>query len=331
MAASGTSAIAPQVAQRAVEWWVDLQAGNTDDAFATDLARWRAADASHDAAWRHIEAVHGRLNRLAGGLDAPAARAALLPPRPGRRRAAVKALAVLLFAGGAAWMADPYRHWGHWAVRHADLRTAVGERRTVTLADRTVVVLDTDTALDVRFDATERRLRLLRGTIMVTSGHDDRPVARALVVATDEGELRPLGTRFSVRQRDGASRIEVFAGAVRVQPYGASAGARVIAAGEGADFTRDAIGASAPLDADAAAWTDGMVIASHMRLAELVAELDRYRRGSLRCDASVADLRVSGTFPVDDADRVLDTLKATLPIDVAYATRYWATVVRAGS
>ncbi|WP_143188475.1 FecR/PupR family sigma factor regulator, partial [Burkholderia ubonensis] len=69
MAASGTPAIAPQVAQRAVEWWVDLQAGNTDDAFATDLARWRAADASHDAAWRHIEAVQGRLNRLAGGLD----------------------------------------------------------------------------------------------------------------------------------------------------------------------------------------------------------------------------------------------------------------------
>ncbi|HEM7823519.1 TPA: FecR domain-containing protein, partial [Burkholderia multivorans] len=99
---------------------------------------------------------------------------------------------------------DPARRW---AIVTADLRTAVGERRTVTLADRTVVVLDTDTALDVRFDASARRLQLLRGAIMVTSGHDDRVPARALVVATADGDVQPLGTRFSVRARDGATRV----------------------------------------------------------------------------------------------------------------------------
>ncbi|MDW9242514.1 fecR family protein [Burkholderia cepacia] len=318
----------PQVARRAVEWWVDRQAGRTGEAFDAALARWRAEDPAHDAAWRHIETMQQRLGGLTAGLDPQAAHAALLSPRAGRRRAAVKALAVLLFAGGAAWMAEPARRAAIWP---ADLRTAVGERRTVTLADRTVVVLDTDTALDVRFDAAARRLRLLRGTIMVTSGHDDRVPARPLVVATAQGELRPLGTRFAVRQRDGATRIEVFAGAVRVQPDDAAARARVIAAGEGADFTRDAIGVPAPLDAYASAWTGGMLVASRMRLADLVAELDRYRRGSLRCDAAVADLRVSGTYPLDDPARVLDTLKATLPIDVRYLTRYWATVVPARS
>ncbi|WP_334011334.1 FecR domain-containing protein [Burkholderia cepacia] len=328
MAAPGAPEVPPQVARRAVEWWVDLQAGRTGEAFDAALARWRAEDPAHDAAWRHIETMQHRLGGLTAGLDPQAAHAALLSPRAGRRRAAVKALAVLLFAGGAAWMAEPARRAAIWP---ADLRTAVGERRTVTLADRTVVVLDTDTALDVRFDAAARRLRLLRGTIMVTSGHDDRVPARPLVVATAQGELRPLGTRFAVRQRDGATRVEVFAGAVRVQPDDAAAGARVIAAGEGADFTRDAIGVQAPLDAYASAWTGGMLVASRMRLADLVAELDRYRRGSLRCDAAVADLRVSGTYPLDDPARVLDTLKATLPIDVHYLTRYWATVVPARS
>ncbi|KVA41465.1 FecR domain-containing protein [Burkholderia cepacia] len=328
MAAPGAPAVPPQVARRAVEWWVDRQAGRTGEAFEAALARWRAEDPAHDAAWRHIETMQQRLGGLTAGLDPQAAHAALLSPRAGRRRAAVKALAVLLFAGGAAWMAEPARRAAIWP---ADLRTAVGERRTVTLADRTVVVLDTDTALDVRFDAAARRLRLLRGTIMVTSGHDDRVPARPLVVATAQGELRPLGTRFAVRQRDGATRIEVFAGAVRVQPDDAAARARVIAAGEGADFTRDAIGVPAPLDAYASAWTGGMLVASRMRLADLVAELDRYRRGSLRCDAAVADLRVSGTYPLDDPARVLDTLKATLPIDVRYLTRYWATVVPARS
>ncbi|WP_272545792.1 FecR domain-containing protein [Burkholderia cepacia] len=328
MAAPGAPSVPPQVARRAVEWWVDRQAGRTGEAFDAALARWRAEDPAHDAAWRHIETMQHRLGGLTAGLDPQAAHAALLSPRACRRRAAVKALAVLLFAGGAAWMAEPARRAAIWP---ADLRTAVGERRTVTLADRTVVVLDTDTALDVRFDAAARGLRLLRGTIMVTSGHDDRVPARPLVVATAQGELRPLGTRFAVRQRDGATRVEVFAGAVRVQPDDAAAGARVIAAGEGADFTRDAIGVQAPLDAYASAWTGGMLVASRMRLADLVAELDRYRRGSLRCDAAVADLRVSGTYPLDDPARVLDTLKATLPIDVHYLTRYWATVVPARS
>ncbi|RAQ11186.1 iron dicitrate transport regulator FecR [Burkholderia cepacia] len=328
MAAPGAPTVPPQVARRAVEWWVDRQAGRTGEAFDAALARWRAEDPAHDAAWRHIETMQQRLGGLTAGLDPQAAHAALLSPRAGRRRAAVKALAVLLFAGGAAWMAEPARRAAIWP---ADLRTAVGERRTVTLADRTVVVLDTDTALDVRFDAAARGLRLLRGTIMVTSGHDDRVPARPLVVATAQGELRPLGTRFAVRQRDGATRVEVFAGAVRVQPDDAAAGTRVIAAGEGADFTRDAIGVQAPLDAYASAWTGGMLVASRMRLADLVAELDRYRRGNLRCDAAVADLRVSGTYPLDDPARVLDTLKATLPIDVHYLTRYWATVVPARS
>ncbi|AOJ24549.1 FecR domain-containing protein [Burkholderia seminalis] len=328
MAVPRAPAVPPHVARRAVEWWADRQSGRADEAFDAALARWRAEDPAHEAAWRHIETMQGRFGRLAAGLDAQAAHAALLPPRAGRRRAAVKTLAVLLFAGGAAWMAEPARRAAIWP---ADLRTAVGERRTVTLADRTVVVLDTDTALDVHFDDTTRHLRLLHGTVMVTSGHDDREPARPLVVATAQGELQPLGTRFAVRQRDGATRLEVFAGAVRVQPAGATAGMRVIAAGEGADFTRDAIGAPAPLDPHASAWTVGMLVASRMRLADLVAELDRYRRGSLRCDAAVADLRVSGTYPLDDPARVLDTLKATLPIDVHYLTRYWATVVPAGS
>ncbi len=328
MAASGSPAIAPEVARRAVEWWVDLHAGGDTGESAAALARWRAEDPAHDAAWRHLEAMQQRLGRLAAGVDAQAARAALSPPRSRRRRAAVKALAVLLFAGGLAAFGDPARRW---AIVTADLRTAVGERRTVMLADRTVVVLDTDTALDVRFDASARRLQLLRGAIMVTSGHEDRVPARALVVATADGDVRPLGTRFTVRARDGATRVDVFAGAVRVQPAHAAADARTIAAGSGTRFTRDAVDAPTPIVPYAAAWTDGMLVASRLRLADLVAELDRYRRGTLRCDAAVADLRVSGTFPLDDPARVLDTLKATLPIDVRYVTRYWATVVPARS
>lgn len=67
MAAPGASAVPPHVARRAVEWWVDRQSGRTDDAFTAALARWRAEDPAHDAAWRHIEAMQGRFGRLTAG------------------------------------------------------------------------------------------------------------------------------------------------------------------------------------------------------------------------------------------------------------------------
>uniref|UniRef100_UPI00131B8D07 FecR/PupR family sigma factor regulator n=1 Tax=Burkholderia metallica TaxID=488729 RepID=UPI00131B8D07 len=81
MAVPGTPAVPPQVARRAVEWWVERQAGRTGAAFDAALARWRAEDPAHDAAWRHIETMQHRFGALAAGLDPQAAQAALLPPR----------------------------------------------------------------------------------------------------------------------------------------------------------------------------------------------------------------------------------------------------------
>ncbi|AJY31508.1 FecR domain-containing protein [Burkholderia thailandensis] len=327
-AAGGPPAVPASVARRAVEWWVELGSGHATDATRARLARWRAEHPAHDAAWRHIEAVNGRLGHVAGTLGARAARAALLPPRSRARRAAVKALAVLLFAGGAAWAGRAHSPWRAWG---ADVRTAVGERRAITLADGTTVILNTDTAIDVRFDDTTRRVRLRRGEIMVTSGHDAaRAAARPLVIATAHGDVRPVGTRFSVRERGDATRVDVFDGAVRIAPLRATGVAPLVAAGRRADFTRDALaGPPRAIEGGAGAWADGILVASNLRLADLLAEVDRYRPGRVRCDATVANLRVSGTYPLDDTDRILDTLRETLPVDVEYVTRYWVTVVAA--
>ncbi len=317
-------AVPPHVARQAVEWWVDLSSDLATDATRAGLARWRKESPLHEAAWHHIETINGRLTRLASELSTDAARAALLAPHTKRRRSAVKALAVLLFAGGAAWTVERRAPWQDW---RADLRTAVGERRSVVLADRTTVILNTDSAVDIRFDETTRGVHLLRGEIMVTSGRDVRSVPRPLAVFTAQGELRPIGTRFAVRQQAAASRVEVFEGAVSVAPFDSDGPAQVVAAGEGARFTRIALDPPDPLAEHAAAWTDGMLVAAGMRLADLLDEIGRYRRGRVDCDPAVADLRVSGTYPLGDTDRILDALRATLPVEIRFFTRYWVHVV----
>ena len=70
-----------------------------------------------------------------------------------------------------------------------------------------------------------------------------------------------------------------------------------------------------------------MLMADKMRLADFVAELTRYRRGFLRCDPSIADLRISGAFPISDTDRTLNMLVHTYPVLASSHLRgYWVTL-----
>ncbi len=327
----------PEVARQAVEWLVELQSDEATDSMHQAHRAWRALHPNHERAWVHIEAVTQRLRAAAGAspLTSSLASAALAPPRGVTRRAAINTLAVFLFAGGAAWQAERHTAWrAPWSDWLADERTGVGEHRTVTLADGSTVALNTATAVKLRFTATERRLRLVSGEVLISTGSDADHVGggRPFVVETAHGELRPLGTRFMVRQQRVASRVDVFEGAVAVRPReqaGVSEGAgqgRILRAGEQARFTRSAVGDTQPASEADSAWTDGMLVASGMRLDDFLAELGRHRPGRLGCEPAIAQLRVSGTYPLASTDRVLDLLRTTLPVDIHFFTPWWVTV-----
>ncbi|MDC8756794.1 FecR domain-containing protein [Janthinobacterium fluminis] len=319
-------AIPPRIARRAVRWLVELQEDGAGGRSAEALQRWRASHPDHERAWQRIEAFNGRLLGLASPLGARVAHAALAPPRSPQRRAALKSLAVLLFAGGGAWLAQERAPWRVWL---ADERTAVGQRRTVVLADGSTVDMNTDSAISVRFSAGERRLRLLAGEVLVSTGKDGGRAARPFLLETAHGELQPLGTRFLVRQHGDFCALAVFEGAVAVRPRGRAALAYTLRAGSQLRFSADGAGAPAPLDAHAGAWVDGVLVASGMRLDDFLAELARHRPGRLRWDADVAGLRVSGSYPLADTDRILAALAATLPLQVRFISRYWVSVGRA--
>ncbi|HEY4802277.1 MAG TPA: FecR domain-containing protein [Paraburkholderia sp.] len=315
--------IEPDVARSAVEWWLELQSDEVKDAQRLAFEQWRTAHVDHGRAWKHIQSVSRRLQTINDDSAASAMRAALTRPRSPARRAGVKALVLLFFAGGTAWVARDQLAWRSWS---ADWRTGTGERRDVTLSDGTRLTLNTASAVDVRFTETERRIILLRGEIMIVTGHDDGAAPRPFIAQTAQGASIPLGTRFSLRQEDSTTRLDVLDGAVRVEPARALAASRIVRAGERMRFTSTQTMSIEPTSADATAWTQGMLVASNMRLANFLAELGRYRDGYLRCDPSIADLRLSGTYPLADTDRVLNTLAASLPVRLEYLTRYWVMV-----
>lgn len=310
------------VAQRAVEWLIDLQAEPVPPALRKNWQRWRAAHPDHERAWQRIEAVNGQifgqLRHLSSPMKSAISRATLTPPRSQARRNAISTLAVLLFAGGATWMTQEEAGWAEWV---ADLRTAPGERRTVMLADGTTLMLNTSSAVNVNFGVNERRVRLIAGEMLITTAKD--VMARPFLVETSQGEARALGTRYTVRLRGKTTDVVVFEGAVRITPRRAPGKPQTLQTGQRASFTLDAITSPQAAGPDSSAWTDGFIIAKGMRLADFMAELNRYSLHSLSCDPSVADLRVSGSYPLADINKVLDTLSAMLSLEVETVTRFW--------
>ena len=93
-----------------------------------------------------------------------------------------------------------------------------------------------------------------------------------------------------------------------------------------AEFWLAAVLAVLAMPAHQDSWLRGMLVAADWPLQQLVAELARYRRGRLVCDARVARRPVTGTYRLDDIDAVLESLCASHGLQVMYFTRYWATV-----
>lgn len=320
-----------RVLDEAAEWLMRLHDSGATDADRAACERWRQADPQHALAWERAERLLGKL----GGLPAALAMPALDRPRSHRaqRRATVARLAALLAVAPAgwlawqAWYAADQRGWG------ADLRTATGERRTEHLADGSRLLLDTASAVDIRFDGALRLLTLRQGAISIETAADTATPHRPFVVDTAHGRLRALGTRFTVRQEGGRAdggpvRLTVTEGAVEVTLRGAASPALVVQAGQQTVLRAGEVTSPQPLQPEATAWTHGMLMADAMPLAAFCAELSRYRPGLLQCAPEVRALRVSGSFPLGDTDRTLTMLASTYPVDVQTRMRgYWITVV----
>lgn len=322
---SAVPAVDNAVLREAAQWLVRLHSGTAGPDDHAACAHWRTQHPAHEHAWQRAERLAAKLGAVPSPIGVPV----LARQVRDNRRAAMRTLAVLATAAPAAWLGWRLAPWQNWA---ADYSTATGEKREVKLADGSRILLDTGTAVDIQFDSNQRTLYLRSGAILITTAPDSTPQHRPFVVETAQGRLRALGTRFSVRQEGdtrapGNVRVAVTEGAVEVTLRGASSPALVLPAGQHTVLAAQGAHPPQPLAADTQAWTQGVLYADNMRLADFCAELARYRPGVIRCAPEVAGLRISGAFQLHDTDYVLTMLATTLPVQVVLRTRYWVTVV----
>ncbi|WP_398497226.1 FecR domain-containing protein [Variovorax sp.] len=311
------------VIDAAILWSVRLAHGEPTPKMQRAHAQWLEADPRHAQAWQRV----GDLRRGFAGMPAGPARdtlqAAQLHRQQRGRRGALKLLSLAGVALGAGWL---LREHAPWQRLLADASTGTGEQRTLRLADGTTLVLNTDSAVSTDLNGERRLVVLRRGEIMVSTGDDAGAAAkRPFWVYTPFGRMQALGTRFVVRIDERRARVSVQQGAVALHPGDGPAEA-VVQAGQSRWLAESGSTPAAGLGFDEDGWVDGVIAGQNIRMADLLAELGRYRHGVVLCDPAVAELRVSGVFHVRDSDRALQFLAQTQPISVRLRTRYWVSV-----
>ncbi|QUJ67821.1 FecR domain-containing protein [Photobacterium sp. GJ3] len=297
-------------------WMARLWADDVSDADKKAFDAWRLDHPDNESAWQQLNQLQTQFSALP---QHSASRRILMARRGlSRRRLLSVIVGVGLLTGGWTLGGQQSLPPGH---RYA---TAVGEIRSLTLNDGTALVLNTDTEVYVDITPQARQLTLTQGEVMVTTEHHQTPFH----FSSAQGQVTPIGTRYTVRQLEDSTVVKVQEGQVRLAPR-ESAQALVLAAGEWADFSATAVGAVQPLPQYDASWVSRRLVAHQMPLTVLLDELSRYRQGILSIDPALASLAVTGVFDLNQIDQVLRQLEQILPIQVRFFTRYWVSVVPA--
>jgi transmembrane sensor len=294
---------APGALEREAHGWVTrLVSGEATAADARALKAWRSQSLAHDQAftaaaqrWKNFGAVGRTL--LAQG-RAPE----WSPPQPVlSRRAALGGMGAIA-AGAAAYgiVKPPLGLWPSLVELSADYRTATGEQRQVGLSDDVSVRLNTQTSISIlSSEAGTDLVKLISGEAAFAATSP-----KPLVVLAGEGRMTAGRARFDVRNVGASVCVTCFDGDVRVEQGSQTA---IIGSRQQLRYDLSGLKAAVAIDpAEAAAWQAGMLIFRFTPLSDVIAEINRYRRGKvILTNAALGTNPVNGRFRIQRIDEVL--------------------------
>ncbi len=295
--------------EQAAHWYARLQTLPVSARTLEEFFAWRRIEGNRDA-YIAVDRFYNQAGNLA---DRPAILAATEQAmnRPVHRYSnrgfsigTLAAAVVALLVVGVTLVAD----WPAGGDRYA---TRIGEQRKMMLADGSRVMLDTDTAMTVRFDDGARRVSLDQGQAYFTVAHD---AARPFTVDAGGVRVFATGTQFDVHRQGDTVDVTLIEGRVRVsaddQPVAhLRVGQGVTLNGGHASFikTVDTVPATA--------WTRGRIVLDGMTLQGAITAVNRYVDTPVRLDApGFAEARISGTVDTGDARSFAAAVSAVLPL-----------------
>lgn len=306
--------VTPEQERTALQWLSVLH-DQPDSGDQATFSRWLQADPAHAEAYAQAQVVW-ELSEVAGNTlaneEALVLQRYLSQMNVSRRHRlarwssglAVAACLLLMVGVFAGW--QPMRWLNDLG---ADYVSAPGQVRTLTLADQSEVTLGADSAIAVNFSGNERHVELRRGVAFFHVTHTGKP----FVVDADGGEARVLGTEFEVRLQPGGAQVTVLSGRVGVKadqqaPQQILTADQQVAYAAGTADTVHRVDSLAQLG-----WRTGWLTYYKTPLADVVADLKRYYPGQIvLLNAQLGERRISGSFPSQDPQTVINSLQGVL-------------------
>lgn len=210
-------------------------------------------------------------------------------------------------------------------LNRSQIETAIGEQRSVTLRDGSVLFLNTDSHARVDLGESERRVALDRGEARFTVAKDPH---RPFLVSTRQATVRAIGTVFNVQASATRTAVTVIEGRVAVVARDAASrderAASIsptptpnvrhleLAAGQQAEVTHDGaiVPDAGPSVERVLAWPERRLIFRDEPLIAVVEDFNRYHEHPIRIeDAALAGMRISGSFYAGDPDSLVTYLE----------------------
>jgi transmembrane sensor len=235
------------------------------------------------------------------------------------RLAAAVLLVVGLAVGGMLWQ----------SYRYPTYTAAVGEQRSITLSDGSIVELNSRSRVRVRFSPAQRAIDLLEGQGLFRVAHNP---ARPFIVRSGAVQVRAVGTQFDVYRKSTGTVVTVLEGKVEVtgtvqasMDFSAEetgetrAGAATdlgsalnLAAGEQVTVGPRRAAAPRAVNVEAAtAWTQRQLVFDSATLREVADEFNRYNRRQLVvADPALEGVLINGVFSSTDPQPLLRFLRA---------------------
>jgi transmembrane sensor len=290
-----------EVDDQAASWAVLRDFGGLTPEQQAQFEQWLHADKRHLGAYARAEGALIRVDRAqSGGFGG----ARVIPPEEpslwGRRRLIVGGLA----AAGVAAIGYFGRTLSLLQSQPEEVfATGVGQVREILLADGSVITLNTNSKVAVKYTKQARDIRLLQGEALFDVAKNKH---RPFIVQANNTSIRAVGTSFSVSMLPQRPiQVLVREGVVEVRRTDTAASVPVRVSAN----TRAVAPQDAPISASAMpvaklernmAWKDGRLAFDDETLEAAAEEYARYSDVRIVVDPAVAQKTITGVFVSND-------------------------------
>jgi len=277
-----------EVYDEAAEWAAKIDAAPLSPEAEASLEAWLTADLRHYGALAQCSALLVPLTER-------------LPMRPSKPQEPTRRL---MLGGSVAVGLAVVAGYVSRILSAERYKTAIGEMRVVTLTDGSVVFLNTNSEISVRYSSSLRFIELLQGEALFDVAKNKK---RPFIVQTGTTQVRAVGTVFNVKAlRDQPVEVLVREGIVEVKRQGVPLAPVVLAAKNNRVIApQDSPIVTNPVETVAVgrelAWRVGRIAFHGETLAQAAAEFSRYSDVRIQIDdPEIAKEKVTGLFVSQD-------------------------------